>query len=145
MQASDGLGAGDAQGDVLGGIENINVSAHEDVLIGDGSANMPGGAGADAMDGGAGGDSYFLDNISDPMIENANEGNDTVYASVNYRLGANVEYLVLQAAPSGLRQCSVNGIIGTVRTTCSMAIPAPTPCMAGTATTPISSTTSATR
>ena len=32
------------------------------------------------------------------MIENANEGSDTVYASANYRLSANVEYLVLQGS-----------------------------------------------
>ena len=32
------------------------------------------------------------------MIENANEGNDTVYASVNYQLTANVENLVLQGS-----------------------------------------------
>ena len=50
------------------------------------------------MYGGTGNDAYFLDNISDQVIENLDEGNDTVYASANYRLSANVEYLVLQGS-----------------------------------------------
>ena len=50
-------------------------------IIGNGGNNiLDGGAGADAMIGGAGNDAYFVDNISDQMIENAGEGNDTVYA-----------------------------------------------------------------
>ena len=52
-----------------------------------------------------GSDFYFVDNIGDVVIENANDGNDTVYASFDYRLGANVEYLVLQGSAVGrLRQ-----------------------------------------
>ena len=39
-----------------------------------------------------------MDNAGDVVIENLNEGSDTVYASVDYRLTANVEYLVLQGS-----------------------------------------------
>jgi len=75
---------------------------------------LDGDAGADAMYGGAGNDSYFLDNISDLILENANEGSDTVYASANYRLGANVEYLVLQGrAVQGYGNSLSNAIYGT--------------------------------
>ena len=75
---------------------------------------LDGDAGADAMYGGAGNDSYFLDNISDLILENANEGSDTVYASANYRLGANVEYLVLQgSAVQGYGNSLSNAIYGT--------------------------------
>jgi glucose/arabinose dehydrogenase len=116
VNLASGLGAGgDAQGDVLGGIENIIGSAHDDVLIGDSSANMlTGDAGVDAMYGADGNDAYFVDNISDAVIENLNQGNDTVYASVNYRLGANVESLVLQgSAVQGYGNALSNMINGT--------------------------------
>ena len=48
------------------------------------------------MIGGAGNDAYFVDNVSDQMIENAGEGNDTVFSTVNFTLSANVDNLVLQ-------------------------------------------------
>ena len=38
------------------------------------------------MYGGAGDDTYFVDNIADAVIENANEGNDTVHATIDYPL-----------------------------------------------------------
>jgi len=84
----------------------INGTSADNLLDGD--------AGADAIYGGAGNDSYFLDNISDLVIENPNEGSDTVYASANYRLGANVEYLVLQgSAVQGYGNSLSNVIYGT--------------------------------
>jgi glucose/arabinose dehydrogenase len=50
VNLATGVGAGgDAQGDVLGGIENIIGSAQADTLTGDGNANtLDGGGGADA-------------------------------------------------------------------------------------------------
>ena len=59
---------------------------------------LDGDAGADTMIGGAGNDTYFVDNAGDAVIENAGEGTDAVFASVNYTLTANVEALVLQGA-----------------------------------------------
>lgn len=56
---------------------------------------LDGAAGADTLSGGKGDDIYIVDNLSDMVLEYANEGLDTVYASVNYTLGANVENLVL--------------------------------------------------
>jgi Ca2+-binding RTX toxin-like protein len=57
---------------------------------------LDGSAGADWMSGGQGNDAYFVDNPGDLVTEQPGEGTDTVYASAHYRLGANVEYLVLQ-------------------------------------------------
>src|SRR5262249_37286459 len=57
-----------------------------------------GDAGADTMLGGAGNDVYYVDDAGDLVIENANEGNDAVFASIHYRLTANVETLVLQGS-----------------------------------------------
>ena len=63
-----------------------------------GNNTLDGGAGADSMYGGLGNDAYVVDNIGDVVVENAGEGSDTVYASANYRLSANVETLVLQGS-----------------------------------------------
>ena len=48
------------------------------------------------MSGGAGNDIYFVDNAGDAVNESAGQGNDAVFASINYGLTANVETLVLQ-------------------------------------------------
>ena len=73
-----------------------------------------GDAGVDAMYGGNGNDAYFVDNNGDVVIENLNEGNDTVYASIDYRLGANVENLVLQGgAIQGYGNGLANALSGT--------------------------------
>jgi len=62
-------------------------------LLGDDT--LDGGLGADYLAGGAGNDVYYVDNVLDVVYEAAGEGIDTVYASVGYTLGANVENLVL--------------------------------------------------
>jgi len=66
-------------------------------ITGNGNNNViDGGAGADVMSGGAGNDAYFVDDAGDQVIENANEGSDTVYSTAHFALGANIEHLVLQ-------------------------------------------------
>jgi Ca2+-binding RTX toxin-like protein len=57
---------------------------------------LDGGVDADTMIGGAGDDVYFVDNIGDLTVENANGGNDTVFSAINFTLSANVENLILQ-------------------------------------------------
>jgi Ca2+-binding RTX toxin-like protein len=54
---------------------------------------IDGGGGADFMIGYAGNDTYHVDNAGDLTLEEANGGSDTVVASVDYRLGANIENL----------------------------------------------------
>jgi serralysin len=73
-----------------------------DDLFGDGGDDwLDGGSGADRMEGGDGNDTYIVDNTGDKVIEaesgtvNANPGNDTVKASINYVLPAGVENLLL--------------------------------------------------
>ena len=51
--------------------------------------------GADLLSGGAGDDTYGVDNPGDSIIENVNEGIDTVESLVTHTLGANVENLTL--------------------------------------------------
>jgi Ca2+-binding RTX toxin-like protein len=65
-------------------------------LIGDGGDDwLHGGSGFDTMMGGTGNDDYFVDSVGDSIIENANEGYDRVWSSVDYTLGANLEFLDL--------------------------------------------------
>lgn len=54
---------------------------------------LDGGVGADSMSGGLGDDTYVVDNVGDVIQEDAGAGNDTVLASVNWSLGANLENL----------------------------------------------------
>jgi Ca2+-binding RTX toxin-like protein len=54
--------------------------------------------GIDLLSGGAGEDTYVVNNPNDAVLENANEGTDTVHATVPYRLSANVENLVLDGS-----------------------------------------------
>ena len=80
----------------LGGDDHIYGGDGSDTLYG-GTGNdwLDGGSGADKMVGGPGDDTFVVDNTGDVVIENANEGSDTVLASVSYTLPANVENLTL--------------------------------------------------
>ena len=74
----------------------LTGTAAKDTVLGLlGDDTLDGGLGADYLAGGAGNDVYYVDNVLDVVYEAAGEGIDTVYASVAYTLGANVENLVL--------------------------------------------------
>ena len=90
-------------------VENLTLTGSADLQgYGNADANtltgntgnnlLDGRAGADTMAGGAGNDVYFVDDVGDTVIEDANEGTDAVFATVNFTLSANVETLVLQGA-----------------------------------------------
>lgn len=86
-----------------------------DTLTGGAFADsLDGGTGADRMIGGRGDDGYIVDNVGDVVVENANEGTDTVYATVNYTLGANFENLRLSGTDplSGAGNDAANTITG---------------------------------
>ncbi|MFN8549567.1 MAG: calcium-binding protein, partial [Candidatus Eisenbacteria bacterium] len=56
---------------------------------------LEGLAGSDTMRGGAGDDTYVVTETGDVVTENANQGTDTVRASITYTLGSNVENVIL--------------------------------------------------
>ena len=81
------------------GANILNGRAGNDMLSGLGGADtLIGGAGADELRGGAGDDRYFLDNVSDRVIEIAGEGRDRVFTSVSFALAAGADIEFLQAA-----------------------------------------------
>jgi len=86
---------------ILGNAANntlTGTAANDLMLSFAGNDALNGGAGADAMHGGTGNDSYTVDNAGDQVIENANEGTDTAFASISYTLPSNVEQLELTGA-----------------------------------------------
>lgn len=70
--------------------------AGKDILSGgDGDDTLDGGIKSDVMSGGLGNDIYIVDSSTDQVVENENEGIETVNASSNYALSNNLENLNL--------------------------------------------------
>jgi Ca2+-binding RTX toxin-like protein len=86
---------------ITGNAEDNNLSglAGADTLIGGlGNDAIFGGEGQDSLIGGAGDDYYEIDDIGDSIVENANEGDDFVRATVSWTLGANQERLAVDGS-----------------------------------------------
>jgi Ca2+-binding RTX toxin-like protein len=92
---------GNEFGQTINGNDGYNVlsgGGGNDKLYGNkGDDRLDGGTGADIMDGGEGNDTYYVDSLSDNIVEHAGRGSqDQVYVGVSgYRLHANVENMVI--------------------------------------------------
>ncbi len=91
----DNIISGNAFDNLLDG-----ASGADTLTGGYGADTLIGGLGADMLIGGLSNDTYYVDNSGDLVVESANEGDDTVYAAISYKLGDNVENLVLQGSAS---------------------------------------------
>ena len=87
--AANNLSGGDGNDEIVGDDGN-------DTLIGGkGNDTLNGGIGNDSMSGGLGDDIYVVDNASDKVIENANQGIDTIQTTLStLTLNANFENLI---------------------------------------------------
>ena len=95
-------GAGNTLANVITGNTGHNLLSGEEgndtLLGGAGSDSLYGGAGADSLVGGTGDDVYRVGAITDTVVENADEGVDTVEAHVSWTLGEHIENVVLGGA-----------------------------------------------
>lgn len=84
---------------------------------GSGNDKIDGFLGSDTMIGGQGNDSYIVDNIGDTVVENTDEGIDSVTSSVTYTLSDNVENLTLTGSKAidGTGNSIDNLIIGNAK------------------------------
>jgi VCBS repeat-containing protein len=89
----DNILTGNSGDNVISGMEGT------DALYGNaGNDTLDGGSGMDTLIGGAGNDIYIVDNIADTVLEDAAQGIDSIFASVDYALSDNVENLTLNGA-----------------------------------------------
>ncbi len=92
--------ASEGYGNSLDNVITGNDTQRNYIQGDEGNDTLYGGSLDDTLYGGTGNDTYYVDNTNDMVIENANEGTDTVYISVaqnpkSPELVANVENLIL--------------------------------------------------
>jgi Ca2+-binding RTX toxin-like protein len=88
----------DVENLALTGSANIDAAGNDQAnrITGNSGNNvLDGRGGSDTMLGGAGNDTYLVDVGTDAVVENESEGADTVWSSVSYTLGQNIEHLTL--------------------------------------------------
>lgn len=107
---NDALFGRDGNDELFGteGYDLLNGGAGNDLL--------DGGSEADEMVGGTGDDTYVVENVADIVTEAANEGNDTVIASIDYALVDTLENLTLSGdAINGTGNDADNRLIGNAQ------------------------------
>lgn len=93
----DALEGGEGRDELIGG-------RGADVLRGGAGADvLTGGRGRDLMIGGAEDDRYYVDVVTDRIVESANGGFDTVFTSTSWRAPSGVEEVIASGATSAVR------------------------------------------
>ena len=84
------------------------MAGNDRIYAGSGNDSITGGAGSDRMYGGAGDDTYYVDNVSDSVVESDLLGTDTIVTSLqSITMAANIECLVF-VAPQAANSLSVS-------------------------------------
>ncbi len=94
---------------------SLTGTSKTDTMMGfTGNDTLNGGAGKDFLFGGDGDDRYVVDIVTDTVIENADEGTDTVQSPVSFTLASNIENLILtgSSALNGTGNESSNNLLG---------------------------------
>lgn len=73
----------------------IGNAGNNRIVGADGNDTLDGGVGIDTLTGGLGDDTYFVDSVSEVVVENIAEGSDLVNSLVTITLSSNVENLQL--------------------------------------------------
>jgi Ca2+-binding RTX toxin-like protein len=114
FEAVDGRGATTAMtllggdGDNLlfsgAGSDLLQGQLGDDVLLGGaGDDTLSGGSGLNILEGGRGNDAYIDVGADDLVIENAGEGADTIFASIDFYLPPGIEALFLAESSQAIR------------------------------------------
>lgn len=78
----------------------LGGSGNDSIVGGSGNDRLDGGLGADTLVGGTGNDTFLVDDALDTIVENVDEGVDTVNSGISWTLGDNFERLVLTGSAS---------------------------------------------
>ncbi|MEE1656947.1 cadherin domain-containing protein [Microvirga sp. CF3062] len=108
LLGNDTLDGGD-QDDSLDGGDGTDL-----LLGGAGNDVLTGSAGSDNMEGGLGDDAYYVD-ASDIMVESADAGKDTVYASISYNISNFDNLELLTGIGAGDIALTGNGIDNIIK------------------------------
>ena len=100
QDSDDEIYGGDGNDVIAGGAGNDIIDGDEDTFYPYGVISHDGGVNADTMLGGTGDDWYEVNDVSDVVVEYADEGYDMVESSVSYTLPDNVEDLYLAGTDS---------------------------------------------
>ncbi|MXQ11758.1 right-handed parallel beta-helix repeat-containing protein [Microvirga makkahensis] len=90
----------------------VGNAANNVIKAGAGDDSLNGGAGSDTLEGGDGNDTYYVNLVTDVIVEKVNNGLggiDTVYSSANYTLPTAVERLILTGTATTAKGNSASG------------------------------------
>ena len=86
------------------GSDSLTGNDGDDYLQGGaGNDTLAGGLGQNILEAGPGNDVFLVESTDDLLVENAGQGADTVYASIDFYLPSEIETLVLSSSVSALR------------------------------------------
>jgi Ca2+-binding RTX toxin-like protein len=111
---NDSLSSYNSSGNVTldGGAGNDSLEGgigNDSILGGSGDDTLDGEVGNDTLKGGTGNDTYYVRDSRNIIIENPNEGTDTVFTFVDFTLGNQLENLTLSGPATNPYNGAFNG------------------------------------